>query len=72
MKLLDYINKLSEEEQNQYAEKAGTTGSYLRAHIKHARKIARPSLIEGLAAASNGDVSQSEVVEHFYASKKTA
>jgi len=67
MKLLSYIESLSEAEQDDYAVRAGTTGKYLRAHIKYARKIARPVLIDGLCSASKGKVSRKEVLNHFYA-----
>ena len=72
MKLLDYINGMTEEEQNCYAERCGTTGGYLRAHIKHARKTARKELMEALARESEGKVSDYEVFQHFFSSSSSA
>ena len=72
MQLIDFINSLSEPEQDAYATRAGTTGKYLSAHIKYARKVDRPDLITGLAEASNDQVSVQEVVDHFYKNKISA
>lgn len=66
MKLREYIESLSQEEQDEYAIRAGTTGNHLRMHLKHARKIPRLDLMMGLWEGSKGRVSRQEVLDHFY------
>lgn len=65
MKYIDFINGLSEIEQDTYASNCGTTGKYLRIHIKHARKVPRPQLLKKLHEETSGLVSELEVLEHF-------
>lgn len=66
MSLRTFIDSLSEEEQDAYAERCGTTGRYLRTHIKYARKFCRPELQRLLADESYGAVTLDEVQEHFF------
>ena len=65
MSLSQYISGLSEAEQDAYAERCGTTGKYLRAHIKGATRTPRPGLMRALAAESHGAVSMDAVLSHF-------
>jgi len=65
MKLSEYIKSLSPEQREEYANRCGTTPSYLRIHILAARKEPRRPLREALARESDGNVSLGEVLEHF-------
>lgn len=65
MTLSKYISGLSEAEQDAYAERCGTTGKYLRGHIKCATRVPRPALMRALAAESHGVVSLDDVLRHF-------
>jgi hypothetical protein len=60
---------LTEEQQDKYASKAGTTGRYLRTHIfvkQERRKIPRKPMIDGLVAATKGRCSLDDVLEYLY------
>ena len=65
MKLSDYIDSMTEAEQNAYALRCGTTGKYLRGHIKFATRVPRAALMKALSANSGGAVSSAEVFQHF-------
>ena len=65
MTLLEYINSLSEADQERYAVRCGTTLKYLRGHIKGATRIPRPALLRALSAESGGAVGFDSVLEHF-------
>jgi hypothetical protein len=66
MSLKEYINSLTEKEQDAYAIRCGTTGKYLRAHIRYARKECRKDLRKALSRESNGVVTEQEVLDHFF------
>lgn len=69
MRFPDYFSSLDEPAQEDYAERAGTTANYIRTHLLapiQRRKTPRRELFEALILASNGDVSRSELFEHFY------
>lgn len=63
-----YFKGLSEIEQAEYAERAGTSAAYIHTHfLSHPpRRIPRPDLMRALAAATNGAVSLHELLCHFY------
>lgn len=65
MRLLDYINSLSDEELAAYSARCGTTVSYMTAHIRYARKEPRKELRAALSRESQGMVSPMEVLQHF-------
>lgn len=65
MSLSQYISGLSEAEQDDYAARVGTTGKYLRGHIKFATRIPRPALMKALANESHGQVTTDDVFRHF-------
>lgn len=65
MKLRDYINDLSSERLNAYAQRCRIAISYLRIHIKYASKDPSVALIKALARESEGVVTLNEVLEHF-------
>ncbi|WP_034106752.1 hypothetical protein [Pseudomonas lurida] len=65
MMLRDYINSLNPNASQAYAERCGIAVSYLRLHVKYARKNPSVSLVKALSRESEGCVSLSEVLEHF-------
>ncbi|MGX9554980.1 hypothetical protein [Pseudomonas sp. CFBP 5750] len=65
MKLRDYIDHLGIEELPAYASRCRIAVSYLRLHVKYASKDPSVSLIKSLARESEGNVSLTEVLEHF-------
>ncbi len=65
MTLFEYIDGLDEAEQDAYAMRCGTTGKYLRGHIKFATRIPRPTLMRALSAESKGAVTLDDVFRHF-------
>ena len=65
MTLFEYISSLNEEEQDAYAKRCGTTGKYLRSHIKGATRTPRRELMRSLSTESGGLVSMDEVLVHF-------
>lgn len=69
MKFEEYYRSLRGKERDRYAQRAGTTRAYIEAHLlapPERRKVARKKLVEGLAAASDGNCTVSEILEHFY------
>lgn len=71
MTLYDYIQQLSPSELEEYATKCSTSPGYIEVHIKHARKVPRPALMDNLHLQSEGKVSKKEVLEHFYKSSES-
>ncbi|BCT88950.1 hypothetical protein [Acinetobacter variabilis] len=65
MKFREYIQQLSSDELEIYAKDAGTTVSYIRTHLYYGYKEPRKSLRKALAEASNGKVTEVEVLQHF-------
>ncbi|UYF78261.1 hypothetical protein [Acinetobacter ursingii] len=49
-----------------YAQKCGTSTSYLRSHLRHRYKIPRPELMQALADNSDGSFSYEDIVRWFY------
>jgi len=70
MKFKKYLNNLSEDELQAYAERAGTTPGYITTHLLHARKTPRKDLLNRLADATEKKVAYSEVLDHFYSSEE--
>jgi len=70
MTLFSYINSLSESELKDYADRCGTSAAYMEGHIKHARRVPRPCLMEKLHTQSRCRVTKKEVIEHFYNSER--
>lgn len=73
MKLHDYYWSLTAEQQESFAEAAGTSREYCRVHLipRERRPDRTPgeSRMRGLADASSGSVSLAEVLDHFYQHK---
>ncbi|TEU30106.1 hypothetical protein [Alkanindiges illinoisensis] len=65
MKFRDFLIQLSPEELEAYAIRAGTTPGYLMTHLLYGYKEPRKKLRKALAAESNGQVSEMDVLEHF-------
>lgn len=65
MKFREYILQLSPEDLEKYAKNAGTTISYIKTHLFYGYKEPRKNLRKALAAASQGKVSETEVLQHF-------
>lgn len=65
MKLRGYISDLDAEGLSAYAKRCQISVSYLRLHVKYASKDPSVSLIRSLARESEGNVSLSDVLEHF-------
>ncbi|RKE36669.1 hypothetical protein B0G76_2871 [Paraburkholderia sp. BL23I1N1] len=68
---------LATEERGRFAEIAGTTRGYIEVHLMTRRKIPKPALMAGLAAACKAfgwPVTQKELLAFFYrtASPETA
>ena len=61
-----YWRGLSKTERAAYAERAETSPEYIRVHLFYGRKIPRRPLLERLAAASEGELNLSDVIDHFY------
>lgn len=49
-----------------YAQKCGTSASYLRTHLRHRYKIPRPDLMQALADHSEDRFSYEDIVRWFY------
>ena len=65
MKLRDYINSLTDDQLQAYAERCSTTVNYLGTHIRYATKEPSVKLIRALARESVGNVSLADVLEHY-------
>lgn len=71
MKFADYLRQLNQPDAPEgnpleaYAERAGTTVGYLRVHVLHARKASSLAFMRRLAAASEGEVTLTEVLRHY-------
>ena len=53
-------------ELDEYAQKCGTSSSYLRTHLRHRYKIPRPELMQALADNSEKRFSYEDIVRWFY------
>lgn len=65
MNFRDFINKLNPSDLENYAKNAGTTVGYLKTHLLYGYKEPRKNLRKSLAQASNGQVSETEILQHF-------
>ncbi|WP_447956528.1 hypothetical protein [Vreelandella sp. EE7] len=70
MKLRDYLKKLDEPSLEAFAERAGTSTKYLRAHVVSGSRGASLKFMRSLARASEGKVSLLEILEHYGVSKE--
>lgn len=65
-KFAKYWKALDKNERQAFAERAGTSSEYIRAHLYYGRKTPRPQLINNLATASQGQLKLADVLDHFY------
>ncbi|MEN8416067.1 hypothetical protein [Acinetobacter radioresistens] len=65
MNFRDFILKQSPEDLEKYAKNAGTTVGYLKSHLLYGYKEPRKHLRKSLAVASNGQVTEMEILQHF-------
>lgn len=65
MNFRDFILKQNPEELKEYASAAGTTVGYIKTHLLYGYKEPRKNLRKALAVASNGQVSEADVLRHF-------
>jgi len=69
-----YFLSMDQAERDTYAKRAGTTAYYIQTHLISIppRKMPRDPLMRGLAAASEGELSMGDVLQHFYGLKTNA
>lgn len=65
MNLREYISSLGPDGLAEYAYRCSIAVSYLRLHVKYAKKNPSVALIKSLSRESQGAVSLIEVLEHF-------
>ncbi|MFC3902531.1 hypothetical protein SAMN05421749_103287 [Acinetobacter marinus] len=65
MKFKEYLQSLSEDQIQAYAQRVGTTPNYLMVHLFYAYKEPRKKLREALSRESDGMVTDDDVLEHF-------
>jgi|APCry1669188910_1035180.scaffolds.fasta_scaffold01553_12 hypothetical protein len=68
----EYFLGLTKEEREDYAIRAGTTAYYIHTHLINRYKIPRKKLLQGLAEASRGVITEEEIIKFFYQGKKVA
>ncbi len=62
-----YFLGLSKAERERYAKAAGTSAHYIHTHLINRYKVPRKRLMQGLAAASGGQLTVDELTQFFYA-----
>lgn len=71
-----FFFSLSADDRQQYAQKAGTTVSYIEKHFLSPnpvkRKMPRPELLDRLVNASEGELTHKELADYFYIEKARA
>ncbi|MFW2082868.1 hypothetical protein ACNPQK_18075 [Acinetobacter guillouiae] len=65
MNFRDFILNQSPADLEEYAKDAGTTVGYIKTHLLYGYKEPRKNLRKALSIASNGKVSETEVLKHF-------
>ncbi|MGZ7882429.1 hypothetical protein [Acinetobacter soli] len=65
MRFRDLILKMTPEQLEKYAKFAGTTSGYLKTHLLYGYKEPRRKLRMALVQASDGQVSEQELLQHF-------
>ena len=66
MQFAEFLKGLDESARADYARRAGTTPGYIRVHLLSGRKVPRRDLLEALVVASDGQVSRTEMLDHFF------
>jgi|GEM_PF-6882399 len=74
MRFPDYFKSLSQAEREDFAQRAQLSPQYVTCHLISTppRKMPRLPTLQRLAAASKGNVSMDEIIEHFTLEKLTA
>ncbi|MCA4788964.1 MULTISPECIES: hypothetical protein [Acinetobacter] len=65
MNFRDFILNKSPEDLEKYANDAGTTVGYIKSHLLYGYKEPRKKLRKALVEASDGQVSELEILQHF-------
>ncbi|WP_104483713.1 hypothetical protein [Acinetobacter indicus] len=65
MNFRDFILNKSPEDLEKYAKDAGTTVGYIKTHLLYGYKEPRKKLRNALVVASNGQISEIDVLQHF-------
>lgn len=65
MNFRDFILKQTPADLEKYAKDAGTTVGYIKSHLLYGYKEPRKNLRKALAEASKGEVSETEIHQHF-------
>ena len=68
MNFRDYFSGLSNEDKNAFAARCNTSSNYIQVHYMSSppRKVPRRDRLDEMAAASNGQVSYDEIINHFF------
>lgn len=67
MTFKEFWDQLTDEQKEAYAAQAGTTANYIRQHLVPARRVPRREFMARMVEATEGQVSQREMLDHFYA-----
>jgi hypothetical protein len=62
----EYFLGLSKRERDAYAKRANTTAYYIHTHLINRYKIPRKKLLLDLAVASEGNLTEAQVLNFFY------
>lgn len=65
MNFREFVLNQSQNDLEQYAKDAGTTVGYIKTHLLYNYKEPRRALRKALAVASKGQVSETEILQHF-------
>lgn len=65
MKFKDYWFSLNADDKMEYAEKSGTTVTYIRHHYMVPDRRPTPDRLKTMVKATNGKVSRKEMIAHF-------
>jgi len=71
MKLKAYWKQLNRKERQLYVDAVGVSLGYMTVHLMPARKTPRNKVMYALSDESQGLVTHSEVLDHFYPNKNT-
>lgn len=72
MNFKSFVEQLSEEDLKKYAKACGTEPYYIFGHLKHARRIPKPELLDKLWQESSGKLTKKDLLAHFYGDIETA
>lgn len=61
-----FLSALNDDQLNDFAQRCGTTYSYLMVQLFHGYKIPRRDLMASLALNSGGALTRNDLLDHFY------